>query len=80
MVGDASIGEAVREVVGPELVFCKDHNLLMYPKSVMAVPTAGKVVELEDDDSSDQSESSDDDEAEADASDVEELQPKQPFH
>ena len=35
-IGDASIGEQVRRVVGPELVFCKDHNLLMYPKAAMA--------------------------------------------
>lgn len=31
------MGEEVREVVGPETVFCKDHNLIMYPKSAMAV-------------------------------------------
>ena len=34
-VGDPSIGETIREVVGPELVDCHDHNLLMYPKDVL---------------------------------------------
>ena len=34
-IGDRSIGEEVRSIVGPEMVFCKDHNLLMYPKSAM---------------------------------------------
>lgn len=34
-VGDPSMGEIVREVVGPELVYCHDHNLLMYPKGVL---------------------------------------------
>ncbi len=59
MVGDSSVGEPVREVIGPELEFCKDHNLLMYPKSVMN--SASKPVENDDDDSdtSDSSESGD---------------------
>ncbi len=34
-VGDPNIGEAAREVVGPELVYCQDHNLLMYAKGVL---------------------------------------------
>lgn len=66
MVGDVSIGEQVREVAGPELVFCSDHNLLMYPKSVVAVstkarqPQHARVEEVdEDEESSDSSESSD---------------------
>ena len=49
MIGDISVGEEVREVVGPELVFYKDHNLLMYPKSVMTITS--KVVEIDDNDS-----------------------------
>lgn len=28
------MGETVRKVVGPELVYCHDHNL-MYPKGVL---------------------------------------------
>ena len=35
LIGDRSVGEETRSVVGPEMVFCKDHNLLMYPKSAM---------------------------------------------
>lgn len=34
-VGNPSMGETVCEVVCPELVYCHDHNLLMYPKSVL---------------------------------------------
>jgi len=64
MIGDVSVGEEVREVVGPELVFCKDHNLLMYPKSVMT--TTSKVVEIDDDDS----DSSDSFESEDELSDI----------
>ena len=34
-VGNPSIGETIHEVVGPELVYCYDHNLLMYPKDLL---------------------------------------------
>jgi len=74
MVGDLLCGEKVREVIGPELVFCQDHNLLMYPKSAMAT---GKIAEELDDNESDSSES----DSEDDLSDVEDLplHPKQSF-
>ncbi len=52
-MGDTSISEAVREVVRPKLVFYKDYNLLIYPKSIIVVPTTSKVVELEDNNSLD---------------------------
>lgn len=60
MVGDASTGEQVRAVTGPELVFCKDHNLLMYPKSAMP---AAKALEA-DESSSDESSSDESDDVE----------------
>ena len=53
MVDDASIGETVRGAVDPELVFYKDHNLLMYPKSVMTVPEKAEDVESSNSESSD---------------------------
>ena len=68
-IGDRSIGEEVRSIVGPEMVFCKDHNLLMYPKSAMvstdariaakqrALPQA--IVEEIEEESSESSESDD---------------------
>ena len=59
MIGDTSVGETVRQVVGPELVFCKDHNLLMYPKSIMAASGLDKIDDI-DGDSSDSSDSEDD--------------------
>lgn len=38
LIGDTSIGETVREVIGSELVFCRDYNLLLYLKAAMARP------------------------------------------
>ena len=38
-VGDVSKGETVRSVIGPELVFCRDHNLILYPKEVLLQET-----------------------------------------
>ncbi len=35
---DASTGGKAREVVGPELVFCSDHNLLIYISSPSLLP------------------------------------------
>ena len=55
-VGDSAIGEVPRDIVGPEFVFCKDHNLLMYPKSLMT-----KYATVEDADSSDSDSSTTDD-------------------
>lgn len=71
-IGDRTIGEEVRGVVGPEMVFCKDHNLLMYPKAAMATSRAPPkaAVEEVDDESSDPSSS----ESEDDLSDIEEIQ------
>lgn len=78
-IGDRTIGEEVRGVVGPEMVFCKDHNLLMYPKAAMATPKGlpeslpkATVIELDSSDSS----SSD---SEDDLSDIEEIETKQDF-
>jgi len=63
----------IRDVVGPELIFCKNHNLLMYSRSVMAVPPPVTVVN--DTSSSSKSDSSDSE------SDVEEVRrPEMHFH
>ena len=35
-MGDILVGETPRVVQGPELVFCKWHNLLIYLKEVVA--------------------------------------------
>lgn len=37
--------EKVRAVVDLELVFCKDHNLLIYPKSIMAKQQSKRIIE-----------------------------------
>ncbi len=61
----------IREVTGPELVFCEEHNLLMYPKSALAASKAKAACAKTDSESSSSSES------ENDLSDVED--PKPPF-
>ena len=58
LVGDASMEEVVRAVTGPELVYCKDRNLLMYPKD--SRPRFEELIDSEDEASSDSSESEDD--------------------
>ena len=78
LVGDASIGEQVRAVTGPELVFCKDHNLLMYPKNALprieAIESDDESPEEEDAASSSEASSSD----ESEEDDAEELDAKVP--
>lgn len=57
-VGDPAVGETICDIQGPELVYCKDHNLLMYPKHIapaqmMATPeTSSNVEEIESSSSS----------------------------
>jgi hypothetical protein len=60
-VGDVSLGETVRVVQGPELVFSSEHRILMYPK---------KRIAREIDDSSESDESS---ESEDELSDIDEV-------
>ena len=77
LVGDASIGEQVRAVTGPELVFCKDHNLLMYPKTALPrIEAVDSDEEFHEDDAASSSDTSSSDESEED--DVEELDIKVP--
>lgn len=35
MIGDTSMNEKMREVISPEMAFCKEHNRIMYLKSTM---------------------------------------------
>jgi hypothetical protein len=37
MIEDSSVRETAREMIDSKLVFCKDHNLLMYSKSIMII-------------------------------------------
>lgn len=63
LVGDPNTGEAQREVVGPELVFHTDHNLLMYPKAAFPIlpqPVPGGSGDVTDSESDDESDSGDD--------------------
>jgi hypothetical protein len=47
IIDDVSIDETVREVIDFELIFCKNHNLLMYSKSVMIISKKNSIVENE---------------------------------
>ena len=63
-IGDESAGEVRKEVVGTKLVFCKEHNLIMYPRSASNVPgglTGGLQGEVDSSDSDDSSFASSDD-------------------
>jgi hypothetical protein len=60
IIDDTSIDEIVREMIEPELIFCKNHNLLMYSKFVMTSSEKNPIVE-NDSNSFDSDDSSDDD-------------------
>ena len=60
-IGDPLVGETSRFVTGPEMVYHRDHSLLMYPRAIIQTP--GKVMEMgeaeaDDEDSLDSSEDS----------------------
>ena len=58
-IGDPAIGEQVRFITGPELVYHRDHSLLMYPKAfIPAEETFQRVTELEQDEDESESEES----------------------
>ena len=65
LVGDTSAGETPRPVQGPELVFCKSHNLLMYPKDVISPPDRVEEVDASEDDEEDDDEDDEDDPSDA---------------
>lgn len=74
-VGDPEIGEAVCAVVGPELVYCHDHNLLMYSKGILPESMASVARQvpshLSPKEESSSSDSYSSEESEDDSSDVE---------
>ena len=64
-IGDPAVGESIRDVIGPELVFSKEHNLLMYPKAILTSNAPNSPDESdEDDEDSDSSVSLSDEEGE----------------
>jgi hypothetical protein len=36
LVSDSAINKIPREIIGPEMEFCKNYNLLIYPKAILA--------------------------------------------
>ena len=60
-IGDPAIGEQVRLITGPELVYHRDHGLLMYPKAFIPAEEAfHRVTELEQDEDESEESSSED--------------------
>jgi hypothetical protein len=59
MIEDSSIDETSRKIVDSKLVFCKNHNLLMYSKSIMIISEKVKEESKSENDSSDENEVSD---------------------
>ena len=56
-IGDSSIGEMARNITGPELVYHRDQNMIMYPKAIVQpVKAFREPEEVDSDDSSDESE------------------------
>lgn len=70
LIGDASVGETVRAVTGPELVFHPEHNLLLYPKQAL-LSTVPKFTATVDDEADDALSSSSDESSEDELSDIE---------
>ena len=70
LVGDSNIGEKVRAITGPELVFHTDHNLLLYPKQALLLSEGNYKTTVEDASES-SSEDEDEEESADDLSDVE---------
>ena len=68
-IGDSSIGETIRDIVGPEMVFCAEHTLLMYPRKALIQELDPKKNNQKGD--TDESGSSDDESSEDDLSDIE---------
>ncbi len=78
IIGDTLIRELVTEVTGLEIVFYKDYNILIYPKSIIAVPYA-RIEEIDNNASSDLSKSLDDNESKEELTNYKASKPKQSF-
>lgn len=48
-IGDPGIGETMRNIIGPEMVFCSEHTLLMYPSKACLKALSEHVSEDKDD-------------------------------
>jgi len=57
-LGDPGVGESVREVIGPEMFFSSEHNMLLYPKGLKSQPLKQPTVEEVDDSSEEDDDSS----------------------
>ena len=47
MIDDTTIDEIVRAIIDSELVFCKNHNLLMYLKFAMTIEKAVTIKKID---------------------------------
>lgn len=78
IIGNTLIRELVIEVTGLEIVFYKDYNILIYPKSIIAVPYT-RIEEIDNNASSDLSKSLDDNESKEELTNYKASKPKQSF-
>lgn len=71
----------MQDIVGPEMVFCSEHTLLMYPSKEYPQTPAKHTSDVEDSDDNDSTESEDGEESESrdDLSDAEEVLPRSGF-
>lgn len=73
IVEDPAREETMREIVGPEMIFCTEHTLLLYPREALSKNTDAKDSgqKMFDPDEDDGSESSDDESSADELSDIE---------
>ena len=68
-IGDPGVGETIRDIIGPEMVFCAEHTLLMYPRKALIPELNPEKHDSKGD--TDESGSSNDESSEDDLSDIE---------
>ncbi len=78
IIGNTLIRELVIEVTGLEMVFYKDYNILIYPKSIIVVPYT-RIEEIDNNASLDPSKSLDDNESKEELTNYKASKPKQSF-
>ena len=72
-IGDPGAGEVVRSITGPELVYHRDHSLLMYPRAFIPHAEAfAKNTQTVEDDEDDDDEDSEESDSGDELSDIEE--------
>ena len=58
-IGDPAMGETMRDIIGPEMVFCTEHTLIMYPLKAFPETEKSRPASEKDSESSEDDEDSD---------------------